>query len=336
VPAGEVDVSRLIRDIVGPHVVPDADPRQDQLVASVEAAIADGLRRILGHPALRGLEATWRGIDWLVRSVETGESLTIHVLDVSKEELEADLGGSADDLSRSGLHRLLVEQGPAVPGGQPWSLIVGAYTFGPSAGDVSLLAGQGAVASRAGGPLLASASPSALGCESSLDLADPATWSDLGELGALWAALRASQAAPWIGLALPRILLRLPYGAATDEIDSFPFEEISKASDHEAHLWGNPAFGLAILIATAFAEEGWSMQPGSRMDLGDLPSYARKVDGETVLVPCAEVLLGERAADSVIARGLMPVLSVKGLPAVRVPRFQSIAEPPKALAGPWA
>jgi type VI secretion system protein ImpC len=272
----------------------------------------------------------------LVSGLETGESLSVHVLDVSREEIAGDLLAAGPDLERSALYRLLVEQGLGGVGGEPWSLLVCDLTFGPTVADARLLAALAALASAAGGPVLAGADPGLAGAASADQLAEPADWRDLEpEAGAAWAALRASPLARWVGLALPRLLLRLPYGRRGERVESFAFEEVADPSDREAFVWGNPAYGCALLIGRAFAASGWDFSPGDELDLGDLPAYTYDADGETRLLPCAEVLLSERAAEAILARGPMPFLSYRNRPAARLLRFQSLANPPTALAGAW-
>jgi len=330
-----VDITRLIRTMIAPHIVPEADPFQPLYVEAVDSAIAEQMRALLHHPAFQGLEATWRSVATLVTGVETGEQVQLFLLDVTKQELAADLAAAGGDLAASALYRRLVGQGVQTPGGEPWSLLVGDYAFGTSAADISLLAALGAVASHAGGPFLAAADPALVGCASLAESPDPAGWPPLDDAAAQrWRSLRGSTVARWIGLALPRLLLRLPYGNQSDPVDGFPFEEIAGGDDHAAYLWGNPAFGCARLIADAFQAGGGSMEPGDRLDLEDLPAYTFDDDGERRLKPCAEVCLGERAADALLARGVMPLMSYRNRNAVRLARFQSLADPPAPLAGP--
>ncbi len=241
------------------------------------------------------------------------------------------------ELSNSALYRKLVEQGVETPGGQPWSLIVAGYGFRAEVADLKLLAALGAIAAQAGGAVLAAAEPAVLGCRTLAETPDPGGWQDLEpEAQEAWRALRRAPVAASIGLALPHVLLRLPYGRRSDPIETFAFEELSGTEDHERFLWGNPAFACALLIAQAFQDEGWDLCPGNRLDLGDLPAHSYiDADGEARLTPCAEVLLSQRAAEAVLARGVMPLMSHRNLNAVRLLRLQSIADPPTALAGPW-
>jgi type VI secretion system protein ImpC len=330
-------VQRAVRKMVAPYVVAEADPRQAEMIAAVDRAIGEQMRALLHHPAFQALEATWRSVERLVTLVETGEAIQVFLLDVLRDELEADVTAAGPDLERSQIHRLLVERGEALPGTGAWGLIVGAYSFGPHSGDVALLGALGAVASRAGGPFVAAATPEVLGCRSFAETPDPRDWAAPGaEAAARWAALRASPWARWIGLAAPRVLLRLPYGARTEPTERFAFEELTPGRDHEAYLWGNPAFTCASLLALSFAERGWAMEPGDHLELGGLPAHAYREGDASRLEPCAEVLLTERALETILERGVMPLMSFPDRNAVRVFRFQSLAAPPAALGGGWS
>ena len=327
----QAGIRRLIKDIVAPYIVPGADPLQPVYVASVDAAIGEQMRAILHHPAFQAVESAWRGLYRLVTSLELGETLQLELLDVTKDELVADIGPTRQDLPASGLYRLLAQQGE-----QPWSVLVGNYSFGMGAEDVALLASLGAVASQAGGPFLAAADASVLGCRNLAANPDPRDWQPSDPEGERrWQALRNSPLAPWLGLALPRVLLRLPYGKETDPIEAFDFEEFAALPNHEEFLWGNPALACTLLIGRSFQERGWQMEPGDQMDIGDLPAYSYRQAGETQLQPCAEAYLSERAGEAILARGLMALLSFKHRNAVQVMRFQSLALPAQPLAGAW-
>ncbi|MGD8375469.1 MAG: type VI secretion system contractile sheath large subunit [Acidobacteriota bacterium] len=324
---GRLDLDGLIRRIVAPHIVPGPDPQQAQLVAAVDAGIGDRVRALLHDPAFQALESAWRSLDRLVSGVETGEDLRILVLDCTRDELAADVRGAGGDLAACGFFRAL-ERGKA--GGDPWSALVADFAFADAPGDLELLGALGAIASHAGGPLLAGASPALPG---SAPLAEPARWP---APSAAWGAFRSRPAARWTGLAMPRVLLRLPYGAKTDPIDAFAFEEIPGAPRHEQFLWGGPAFACAALIARAFQERGWEMEPGDFLELEDLPAYVVVEDGETRMQAPTEAYLAERAGGAILERGIMPLMGYRDRNAARLLRFQSMADPPAGLAGPWA
>ena len=316
----ESRLQALIREAVAPHIVPDAPPHQALYVAAVDAAIGEQMRAVLQEPRFKALEGLWRGMYWLVSNLETDEELKLYILDASHAELLANPGAAQEVIASSA----------------PWSLVVGHYSFGLAAEDVGLLARLGAAASQAGGPFVAAAKPELVGCGSIAATPDPRDWKPpAGDAAERWTALRESEVAPWIGLALPRMLLRLPYGKSTDPIGSFPFEELAPRR-HESYLWGSGALACALLIARSFAASGWDMEPGDELEVEDLPAHVHDDGGEKHLQPCAEAALADRAAEAILAAGLMPLLSHKSRNAVRLARFQSIADPAQALSGPWS
>ena len=329
-------VSEYIKNIVAEYIVPDIAPYQDKYLQAVDEAISATMRQLLHHPDFQALEAAWRSLNMLVTSMETGEYLSLHLLDVAKDELFDDLSSAGEDMGASELYSILVEQAVDTFGGEPWSLLVGNYTFSTSAEDVALLAALGVVASHAGGPFLAAADPHVLGCRSLVDIPDAHDWLEMEQdVTQRWQALRHSSVASWLGLALPRLLIRLPYGSDTDRVDGFNFEEMTAAPVHETFLWGNPAFYCALLIARSFTERGWSMQLGDYLQIDELPAYIHKRNGESKLQPCAEVCLSDRTMEKILSLGIMPFISHRSSNIVRLARFQSVAEPLKALAGPW-
>jgi type VI secretion system protein ImpC len=330
-------VDALIRSVVAPHIVPDAPPFQSQYVDSVDAATAELMRTVLHDPGFQALESAWRGIHWLVSELELGEQVQLFVLDVSRAEIDADVASCADDPERMALYRRLVDESERGIDADRWSLLVGLYDFARTGRDARTLGLLGAIASQVGAPFLAAAKPSLLGCESLPGTPDPRDWHmpDDDE-GRNWQDLRKSAVAARIGLALPRVLLRRPYGAKTEPVELPRFEEYAPGGGHETYLWGNSALGCALLLGQSFLEQGWEMQPDDRLEIGDLPAHIVESDGEKRMHACAELFLNERAGEAILERGLMPLMSFRNRNAVRVLRMQSLAQPLKPLAGRWA
>lgn len=138
-----------------------------------------------------------------------------------------------------------------------------------------------------------------------------------------------------ISLALPRFLLRLPYGEQTEGIERFAFEEQTSPPEPACYLWGNPAFLVATLLGRSFAQAGWAFSPGDTLSINGLPAHTVRVDGELAQTPCAEVWMSHAAAESLLAQGFVPVCSVRGRDAVQLLRIQSMADPLAPLAGRW-
>jgi len=327
----------LVNKIVAPHLVARADPRQAELVALIDKATSAQMAALLHAPDFQALEAAWRAVFLLVRNVETDSRLKLFLIDISKQELAADLL-AAEDLISTGMYKLLVEKTVVTPGAEPWAVIAGNLTLGPGLEDIKLLARMANVAASAGAPFVAGASPALLGCYSVSGLPDPRQWKNQipGESAALWQSLRRSPEARWVGLALPRFLLRLPYGKDTEAVELFQFEEMADPSAHEDYLWGNAAFACALLLAQSFTEQGWELRPGSISEIGGLPLYVYAVEGEPRTLPCAEVSLTQTAAEKMMENGFMPLASLKDQPTVRLVRLQSIADPLSSLAGRWS
>lgn len=317
-PSGSVRPSgldALIHDAIAPHIVTDTSAQQAAHQAASDAAIAHEMRRLLHDPAFQRLESSWRGVRWLITGLELDENLQVHLFDVGRDEMLADLVAAQGKLAHTGLHHALVDRRLE---GDRWSALVTLFQFGPSNADVALLASLGVIASKAGGPLLG-------GAEQALAASDaPATTA--------WQELRRSDAARWIGLAAPRVLLRLPYGRRTDPTDAFAFEELAGAPAAGELLWGSGALAMAMLIGQSFSARGWEMEPGDERVIGDLPAYTFERDGEREMQPCTERLLSERDIDAFLQSGLVPLAGRRDRNEVVAVRFQSISEPAAPLA----
>ena len=327
----------LIAGIVGPYVVPDRDKEQSALVACVDKAVTEQMRRILHHPGFQALEATWRGVQLLVTHLETDEDLRLAVMDVSKDELAADVL-AVDDLQTTAMYDLLVAQTLGTQGSKPWSVLCAGFAFDKTVLDAAVLGRLSKIAHAARAPLVAGASDRVAGCQSIAAEPDPRQWiwRPDADAEAAWDILRKLPEAAWVALGLPRILLRQPYGHDSDSVDGFDFEELDAAGEHEDYLWGCAAFALAEALGAAFADQGWDMAAEMFHEVADLPAYVyRDADGERQVKPCAEVLLTDRAAQAIQDLGLTALLSVRGQNAIRIRGIAAVAEPVAALAGPW-
>lgn len=328
------DISALAQEAVKPYLLPGNEEERDELVSIVDEAISRKLRAIMHHPDFQALEAAWRALHFLASRVETGPNLKLHLLDISRQELAADLLGE-NEIDSTALYKILVEQTSGGPGASYWAAICGNYEF--DCADARLLERLSLVAGEAGAPFIAAARSSVVGCESLAKTADPDDWQQSlnAEFETTWDELKHFSTTRYLGLALPRFLIRLPYGAETEPIEEFDFEEIGKGMmpAHESYLWANPSFAIACLLATAFSESGWDLRPGEFQDIEGLPLHIYREDDESQIKPCAEVLLTMRAAQKIIERGVMPLISMKDSDVVRVGLFQSLAG--TKLAGRW-
>jgi type VI secretion system protein ImpC len=317
-PRARDELQEIIERITGPHLQRRPDAQASQAAAERAELLGLLMRAILHEPHFQTLEAAWRSLDFLIRNIE--DRIQVYLFDISKERLAADLLQNPEFRSTHA-YRVMVEESVRTPGAEPWTLFVGNYAFDRnSQSDVDLLLQLGLLARAARAPFLAEAVPHS------------------GEPTAAfqsWQTLRESSHATWLGLAIPRLLLRLPYGKDTATVASFDFEEMPEGPRHPEYVWGNPAFGCAYLLALSFSRLGWSFRPDMHREIGGLPLYIYKREGVMHAQPCAEVLLTESDWDELLDQGLMPFVSVKGRDSVRLIRFQSIAAPLAALSGRW-
>ncbi len=285
------------------------------------------MRQVLHHPRFQALEAAWRGVDWLARRARKADSkVEIVLCDVTRDELEADLNAS-DDLGESALYNLLVEQATKGPKGKPWALLVGDYVFEADAAGAQTLGRMAKVAREACAPFLTGATARLFDKEYAAD-------------AAAWTALRRLSEAALLGVALPRFLLRLPYGEKTKSIERFEFEEWAREDKGAGYLWGNAALGVAALLAQSFQKEGWALKPGGQLGLGDMALHAYRDEDDDEQVTLVEVWAERKGAERLTALGLMTLLGVRGRDQAQFGHVASVAQaakdqPPTPLPGRW-
>lgn len=329
-------INQLIRSIVAPYAEPKADPGQAEMMDALDRATAAHMRDILHHPTFQQIESAWLSLNFLVRRLDTSPKLKLFILDISKQELLDELGKADHGLSI--IHKRFCD--PA-EGERPWSVLVGNYQFNDTLDDIQALARMGQIAEAANAPFISDVTSHFVGCGALQKTPDHEDWQyalseDVNEA---WNQLRNSGSADYIGLALPRFLLRLPYGCKAKQVEVFDFEEMPEGIDaidnHEHYLWGHAAILKAELLARSFMQSGWELQPGEVHQTEKLPLHYYTDDGETVNKPVAEIYLTEKAGEKVTAQGLMPLWSVKNMDAIRSSDFRSISHNARQLKGRW-
>ena len=330
------EISNLLGDLVRPYLIHTDETEQAKLIDAVDQASGELMRKILHHPQFQALEAAWRGAYLVVSRVETDTDLKLYLLDATKDELKTDLK-SVSNLTESAFYKLLAEKTVGMKDDESWALVCGNYTFNPDVDDIAALMRITEVAANADTPFIAQASPKILGIESLAETPDPSDWNLSANTseGKLWAMLRDLPEASYLGLTIPRLMVRMPYGAKSDPTETFSFEELEASPEHSHYLWANSAFACALLLAQSFSSSGWEMGQGLSQEIDNLPMHMYRADGETKVKPCAEVVMTLNAAEKILEHGLMALLSFRDSDRVRLARFQSIASPIKSLRGRW-
>jgi type VI secretion system protein ImpC len=302
---GEVTVSKDVEAMINARV------------AQIDHLLSIQLNEILHHPQLQKLESSWRGLKYLIGQSETSTMLKIRVMNVSKKELLRDLQ-RASEFDQSALFKKVYEEEFGVFGGDPFAALIGDYEFSKSPEDLELLEKVAQVASAAHAPFLTAASSQLLNMESFTQLDQPrdvARIFDTTEY-AKWKSFRQSDDSRYVGLCVPHVLMRLPYGRDTVPVDAFTYEEGVDGTDHTKYLWGNAAYAMGARLTNAFALYGWcaairGVEGGGLVE--GLPSHTFRTDEGDVALKCpTEIAITDRREKELADQGLIPLVHCKG------------------------
>jgi type VI secretion system protein ImpC len=285
-------------------------------IAEIDKKLSAQLNEVMHHPDFQRLEGTWRGLHYLVNQTETGELLKIRVLNVTKQELFADLARAAG-FEETALFRKVYEEEYLLLGGEPYGLLVGDYEFGRHPEDVSLLKAISNVAAAAHAPFVAAAAPRMFGLDRFTELGmscDLIKTFGKAEYAA-WNSFRESENSRYVALTLPRILARLPYGANFKKVDEFNFDELIDGENHDKYVWASAAWVYAVRVTDAFAKYGWlartrGVEAGGKVE--GLPVHTFPTDGGDEAVTCfTEIAICERREFELSHLGFLPLLHSK-------------------------
>ncbi len=282
----------------------------DQYIARLDSAISRQLDGVLHHPAFQEVESSWRSLQFLAERCDPKANIKLELLDVSKQELLEDFE-DVPEVAQSGLYEHTYVAEYDTPGGQPISAIVSNYQFDCSAPDISLLREISRVSAASHCPFLGGVGAQFFGKESIEDLTridDLGTYLDKAEY-IRWRGFRDSEDSRYVGLILPRFLLRVPYGE-DNPVRSFNYAENVSGEDHEKYLWGNASFAFAANIARSFRENGWSVNirgPEAGGKLENLPMHYYDLGrGKQAKIP-TEILISETKEFEYAEEGFIPL-----------------------------
>jgi type VI secretion system protein ImpC len=292
----------------------DAVKSIQAMIAELDKKLSEQVNLIMHHEDFKALEGTWRGLAHLVNNTETDEKLKIRVFNISKKDLGKTIKkfkGTAWD--QSPLFKKMYEDEFGMPGGQPFGCIVGDYHFDHTPPDVEILSGMAQIAASAHAPFIAGAAPSTLNMDSWQQLGDPRDLTKIFQTPeyAPWRSLRDSEDAKYIGLAMPRFLSRIPYGAKTSPVEEFDFEEDTEGADHNKYVWSNSAYAMATNITRAFKLYGWcarirGAESGGMIE--GLPCHTFPTDDGGVDMKCpTEIAITDRREAELAKNGFMPL-----------------------------
>jgi type VI secretion system protein ImpC len=288
-----------------------------QRIAQIDELISAQLNEIMHEPEFQRLEASWRGLHFVVMNTETSTMLKLRVLNVTKDEIANDLE-KAVEFDQSVLFKQVYEQEYGTFGGTPYSVLVGDYEFGRNPRDLGLLEKISNVAAAAHAPFIAAAAPALFDMDSFTELQKPRDLAKIFESLELikWRSFRESEDSRYVTLALPHVLLRLPYGPDTKPVEGLNFVEDVDGRDHARYLWGNAAYALAQRINDAFAKFSWTaairgVEGGGKVE--GLPTHTFNTDEGDIALKCpTEIAITDRREKELSDLGFISLVHCKG------------------------
>ncbi|GAA4349849.1 type VI secretion system contractile sheath large subunit [Variovorax defluvii] len=288
------------------------------MIAAIDRKLTEQVNQILHNAEFQQLESAWRGLHYMVNNTETDENLKIRVMDISKKELHKTLKkfkGAAWD--QSPMFKKIYEQEYGQFGGEPFGAIVGDYHFDQSPPDVELLGEMAKIAASAHAPFITGASSNLMQMESWQELANPRDLTKIFSTPeyAAWRSLRESDDSKYIGLCMPRFLARTPYGAKTNPVEEFDFEEDVSGADHNKYAWANAAYAMATNINRSYKLYGWGsrirgIESGGAVE--NLPLHTFPSDDGGVDQKCpTEIAISDRREAELSKAGLLSLIHRK-------------------------
>jgi type VI secretion system protein ImpC len=295
----------------------DAEMMISARIAQIDHLVSLQLNEVLHAKEFQKLEGSWRGLKYLLDQSETSDKLKIKVLNVTKKELLRDLQ-RAPEFDQSAMFKKVYEEEYGIFGGAPFGALVGDYEFGRGPEDVELLEKVAQVASAAHAPFLTAAAPEMLNMDSFTAIDAPRDMAKIFDSSeyAKWKSFRQSEDSRYVGLCLPHVLMRLPYGKNGTQIDGFNYEEGVDGTDHDKYLWGNAAYALGSRLTQAFAQYGWcaairGVEGGGLVE--GLPTHTFTTDSGDVALKCpTEAPITDRREKELADLGFIPLVHCKG------------------------
>lgn len=287
----------------------------DEMIAGLDKKLSLQVDAILHHPDVQKIESAWRSLKFLVDRTDFRENIKIEILNVSKDDLLADFE-DAPEIPKSGLYKTVYTAEYGQFGGKPYSVMIGNYEFGPGPQDMKLLQNVASVAAMAHAPFISAAGPGFFGVDDFNALPQLKDLKSIfeGPQYTKWQSFRESEDARYVGLTVPRFVLRLPYGETTKPVKSFNYEEDVSGS-HESYLWGNTAFTFVSNLAKSFAQYRWCANiigPQGGGAVEDLELHQYEAMGAIQTKIPTEVLISERREYELAEEGFMALTMRKG------------------------
>ena len=303
-------------------------------VAEIDRLVSAQMNEIMHHVDFQKLEGSWRGMHHLVKNSLTGTQLKIRMMSATKKDLLKDFE-RALEFDQSSLFKKIYEEEYGTFGGAPYGALIGDYEFGNHPQDMALLENMSQVAAAAHAPFLSAASADLFGWDTFSEMTEVRDVSKIFDRTEYmkWRSFRESEDSRYVGLTLPHVLGREPYGAATKPTETFMFEEDVDGTDHKKYLWSNAAYALGTRLTEAFSMHGWcvairGVEGGGLVE--GLPTHTFATDEGEIAMKCpTEVAITDRREKEFSDNGFIPLVHCKGTDYAAFFATQSANKPKK-------
>lgn len=312
-------IGEFVNQVIGEGMVVSQDTFAsiNARIAQIDDLITKQLNDVMHSAEFKKLEASWRGLNFLVMNSETGVKMKIRLMNITKTELLNDVE-KATEFDQSELFKKVYEEEYGTFGGNPYGMLVGDFEFGRNAQDIALLEKISNVAAAAHAPFISAASPRLFDMDNFAEVGRPRDLAKAFESSELikWRSFRETEDSRYVALALPHVLLRLPYGPVTKPVEEFGFAEEVNGKDHAKYLWGNAAYVLAQRITNAFSTYSWcgairGVEGGGLVQ--GLPTHTFMTDEGDVALKCpTEIAITDRREKELNDLGFITLCHCKG------------------------
>jgi type VI secretion system protein ImpC len=308
-----VAVSHFLRAIVdsGEKIQKIDKTLIDKTISDLDLKLSQQINEILHNEKFQQMESSWRSLKYMIDKTNFHANIKVEMLNVSKADLADDFEDAPEPI-QCGLYKHIYSKEYDQPGGEPFGAVIGNYYFDRSPGDIDLLQNMSKIAAATHCPFISSVNEKFFGLKTIDELPGIPDIASLFEQSeyAKWNAFRESEDSRYVGLTLPKFLLRLPYGKDTTPVKDFDFEENVTGADHDKYLWGNAAFAFATRLTDSFSKNGWCVNirgPHAGGLVEDLPLHIFDSAGDKEVKVPTEILIPDRREFEFAQLGFIPM-----------------------------
>lgn len=294
----------------------DTEKMLNERIRDLDEKISTQLNEVMHSEEFQKLEGSWRGLHYFVHQSETSTMLKVKVMNISKNDLLKDLT-KVSEFDQSQIFKKIYEEEYGTLGGHPYGALIGDFEMTRHPNDITLLEKMSNVAAASHAPFITAANSALFNMNAYTELGGPRDLAKIFDNDAYiqWNEFRKTDDSKYVGLCLPHVLMRLPYGKDTAPVEEFEYEEKVDGKDHSKYLWGNAAYAFGARLTDAFSRHEWcaairGVEGGGLVE--GLPLHNFKTDDGDQTVKCpTEIAITDRRENELSKLGFIPLCYYK-------------------------